>query len=247
MGSGYLLYVARNGSNDSLWKLKNETSTELWRGQAARVTGGPAISPDERFIAFTARQENLSLLYVIQSDGTNARVVTNSLNLQGDPAWAPDGQSIISAVTVSGEPHLFRIPINGTSPSPLSTEYSLNPSWAPNGQFLVFSGPDIGTTFAVKAMGAQAGPYTMPSITLTRGARHLAFLKGGHALVVLRGAIQHKDLWVIDLETGAEKQLTELPLDFNIQDFDISPDGHEVVLERAQDSSDIVLIDLPRQ
>ena len=48
------------------------------------------------------------------------------------------------------------------------------------------------------------------------------------------------------LDTGVERQLTHLPADFNIRDFDISPDGREVVLERVQERSDIVLLDLAR-
>jgi Tol biopolymer transport system component len=83
-------------------------------------------------------------------------------------------------------------------------------------------------------------------MTLTRGARHLAFLPGGQALVFLQGEIEHKNLWTIDLQTGAERQLTNLPADFDIRDFDISPDGREVVLERVQERSDVVLLDLPR-
>jgi MinD-like ATPase involved in chromosome partitioning or flagellar assembly len=63
--------------------------------------------------------------------------------------------------------------------------------------------------------------------------------------VVLRGEIQHKNLWLIDLETGAERQLTDFTPDFEIRDFDISQDGREVVLERLQEQSDIVLLDLP--
>jgi dipeptidyl aminopeptidase/acylaminoacyl peptidase len=98
----------------------------------------------------------------------------------------------------------------------------------------------------VKAVTAEAAAHPLPALTLTRGARHLAFLPGGRALVVLRGDIQHKNLWRIDLETGSERQLTNLPPDFNIRDFDISPDGREVVLERVQDRSDVVLLDLPR-
>ena len=35
-------------------------------------------------------------------------------------------------------------------------------------------------------------------------------------------------------ETGVERQLTNLPDDFDIGDFDISPDGREVVLERCR-------------
>ena len=64
--------------------------------------------------------------------------------------------------------------------------------------------------------------------------------------MLLRGEIQHKDLWLIDLETGAQRQLTNLTPDFDIRDFDISPDGLEVVLERVQERSDVVLLDLPR-
>jgi hypothetical protein len=41
--------------------------------------------------------------------------------------------------------------------------------------------------------------------------------------------------------------LTNLPPEFDIRDFDISPDGREVVIERAQERSNVVLLDLPRQ
>jgi hypothetical protein len=64
--------------------------------------------------------------------------------------------------------------------------------------------------------------------------------------VLLRGEIQHKNLWLINLETGAERQLTNLPPEFDIRDFDVSADGREVVLERVQERSDVVLLDLPR-
>jgi acetolactate synthase small subunit len=64
--------------------------------------------------------------------------------------------------------------------------------------------------------------------------------------VFLRGDIEHKNLWLVDLETGAERQLTNLAADFDIRDFDISPDGREVVLERVQERSDVVLLDRPR-
>jgi dipeptidyl aminopeptidase/acylaminoacyl peptidase len=65
--------------------------------------------------------------------------------------------------------------------------------------------------------------------------------------VVLRGDIEHKDLWLIDLDTGTERRLTDLPPEFDIRDFDISRDGHEVVLERVQERSDVVLMDIPRR
>ena len=40
--------------------------------------------------------------------------------------------------------------------------------------------------------------------------------------------------------------MTNLAPDFDVLDFDISPDGREVVLERAQEHSDVVMLELPR-
>jgi len=246
VGPNYLLYVSRTGTSESIWKAANGTGTELWSGQGARVFGGPAISPDGKYVAFSVRQHGQTLLYVMQADGTNARIVTDALDLQGAPAWAPDGQSITSAADDHGVPRLFRVPVDGRSPTLFVQEYSVDPAWAPDGRFVVYSGPDIGTTFSVKAVTAEAAGHPLPALTLTRGARRLIFLPGGRALVFLRGEIQHKNLWLIDLETGSERQLTNLTPDFDIRDFDISPDGREVVLERAQEHSDVVLLDLPR-
>jgi tricorn protease-like protein len=246
LGPDYLLYVSATGTKDAIWKLANGTSAELWSDLAAKIFGGPAISRDGRQVVFSVRQHERTFLYVMQADGTNARVVADSLDLQGAPTWAADGQSIISAANDHGVPHLFRVRLDGGGPVPLVNEYSTDPVWAPDGRFLLYSGPDIGTTFSVKAINAQGAAHALPAVTFTRGARHLTFLHGGQTLVFLRGDIQHKNLWLIDLETGAEQQLTNFPPDFNIRDFDISPDGHEVVLERVEERSDVVLLDVPR-
>jgi len=246
LGPDYLLYVSETSTSESIWKLVNGTATELWSGLGARVIGGPAISPDGRSIAFSVGQHEQTLLYVMQADGTNARIVSNSLNLQGALAWAPDGQSITAAANDHGIPHLFRIPVDGRVPTPFVQEYSVDPTWAPDGRFAVYSGPDIGTTFSVKAVTIEAAEQPLPALTLTRGARHLTFLPGRRVLLFLEGEIRHKNLWLIDLETGAKRQLTKLAPDFDIRDFDISPDGSEVVLERVQERSDVVLLDLPR-
>ncbi|PWT78174.1 MAG: DNA-binding protein [Acidobacteria bacterium] len=246
LGANYVLYVSATGTRESIWKFANGEGTELWSGEGASVFGGPAISADGQHIAFSVRQNGKALLYTMQGDGTNARIVSDALDLQGAPAWAPDGQSLTSAANDHSVPHLFRVPLDGRPPAQLVHDYSTDPAWAPDGRFVIYSGPDIGTKFSVKAITPEGAAHSMPSLTLTRGARHLAVLPGGRSLVLLRGEIQHKNLWLVDLETGAERQLTNLSPDFDIRDFDISPDGRQVVLERVQERSEIVLLDLPR-
>ena len=118
------MYVSDAGSSQGVWKLTNGTSTQLWSGQGARLIGGPAISSDGQNIAFSVRQNGRTLLFAMHADGTNTRIVTDSLDLQGAPAWAPDGQSITAAADDRGVPHLFRIPLDGRSPAPFVHDYS---------------------------------------------------------------------------------------------------------------------------
>ena len=119
LGPNYLLYVSEKGTGESIWKFANGSSTELWSSQDARVFGGPAISPDGHSVAFSVSQKGQTLLYVMQDDGTNARVVADSLSLQGVPAWAPDGQSITSAVVE----HEGSSPLSHTHPPRIARLY----------------------------------------------------------------------------------------------------------------------------
>ncbi len=211
------------------------------------MLGGPVVSPDGGRIAFSARQNGRNLLYIMGADGTDAHVVVDSLELQGSPAWAPDGRSLTTAVNSDGVPHLFQVPIDGGAPAALLRDYSVDPAWQPDGSFLVYSGPDVGTGFSVSAITPRGVAHPLPRpIYLTRGARHLRFFAAGNGLALMRGGIEHKDVWLMDPETGAERQLTNLPADFDLRDFDISQDGRQVVLERVQERSDIILLDLAR-
>jgi Tol biopolymer transport system component len=143
-------------------------------------------------------------------------------------------------------PRLFRVRLDGGSPALFTSEPAFDPAWSSDGSFVLFSGPDIGATFSVKAAAPNGSSYTLPPLELTRGARHMVFMASKSA-VVLQGEIQHKSLWLVDLDTGAERKLAELPPDFEVRDFDLSPDGREAVLERVQDRSEVALVKLAPQ
>jgi Tol biopolymer transport system component len=245
LGPGYLLYISSKGDSDSIWKLRGELATELWSAPGTRIIGAPAVSRDGRRIAFSTRRNRQTSLHVANVDGTGTRIVTSALEFQGAPVWAPDSQSITIASASGGTPRLFNVPLDGGVPSPLISEHSSDAAWSHDGTVLVYSGPDVGTTFPLKAVTAGGNAASLPALTLTRGARHVVFMPEGRTLAVLRGEIGHKNLWLIDLATGAERQLTDFGPDFTVRDFDVSPDGRELVVEQAQQHSDVVLIDLP--
>jgi len=173
VGAGYLLYISARAGGESIWKVGNGTGTELWGSAGARIIGGPAISPDGQLVAFSVRLREKSLLYVMRADGTSARVVVDSLELLGSPAWTPDGKWITTAADDHGVPHLFRVPVEGGTPSKLVSEYAVDPMWAPDGRFVVYSGPDVGTTFPVEAATPEGTSY--PNAALNVDARRAPF------------------------------------------------------------------------
>lgn len=247
-GADSLMHVSAVGGRDRLWKIAGGVSTELWSAANGQIIGAPAISPDRERIAFSARVGELTVLYVVGADGSDVRVVTDALRLTGSPAWTPDGRFVTSAADDRGTPKLVNIPLDGSKPVPLLEEFSTDPSWSPDGAILVYSGADVGTTFTLMSVRfGSATTRSIPALTLSRGSRHVGFLPQRHAVVVLRGEIQHKDLWVIDLDTGQEEALSRVAADFDITDFDISADGKEIVLERSQDNSHIALLEFPRR
>jgi Tol biopolymer transport system component len=242
-GPSYILFVSARGGRQGIWRAADGQSRELWSGAHAIIVGAPAIARDGRHIAFTVADGERTILYMMDSDGRGVRALTRSLNLRGNPAWAPDGRSIVSAVLRDGEPRLMSIFLDNSPPSPLVSEYSIDPAWSPDGQFLIYSGADVGTTFPLRAVARDGRPYPIPALILTRGARRVAFRPDAASIVLLRGDVGHKNFWLVDLRTGAERQITELAPDIAISDFDLSRDGSEVLFDRTQESSRIALIE----
>jgi hypothetical protein len=245
-GPDYLAYVSTAGGRRGIWKLANGTVAELWNDAGADRVGAPAIAPDGRRIAFTVESHDKKQLYVINSDGGHPRVIGTTLALRGDPSWAPDSLSIVTAVVRDGEPRVARIMLDGGPPQPMVSEYSVDAAWSPDGKYFVYSGADVGTTFPLRASGPDGRPYAMASLILTRGARRVVFARSSGSLVILRGGLGHKNFWLVNPQTGSERQLTDLPSKFEIGDFDVSPDTTQIIFDRLQDSSSIALLERTR-
>jgi Tol biopolymer transport system component len=242
-GPDYLVYVSSGGGRTEIRKLANGAETELWHDASARRIGPPAIAPDGRHIAFWVERNDSTQLEVIDSDGANARVIADGVAVRGELAWTPDSTSLVSAIVRNGEPRLARIFLDGKPPQPMASEYSLNPVWSNDGKYLFYSGADVGTNFPLRALGPDGRPYAMPSLILTRGARRVVFARRSESLIILRGEIGHKNFVLWDPKAGTERQLTDLPGNFAISDFDVSPDGQEIIFDRLQETSGIALIE----
>jgi Tol biopolymer transport system component/DNA-binding winged helix-turn-helix (wHTH) protein len=243
IGTGFIVYRASRAGRDGIHKLAGGITTELWSGVEGRVMAGPALAPDMRRLAFPVQRRGRTRLYVMNADGSGVQRLAEELDVRGGPSWSPDGAWIAIGAMSSGMPQLFKIPVTGGAPVALGKGFALDPAWSPSGSFVVFSTADVGTNFSVEAVNADGTPHEMPSVVLSRGSRRLDFLNE-RQLVVLKGDLSHKELWAVDLHSGAEQRLTDPGRGPLVQDFDISEGAREIVFDRVREESDIVLMEL---
>ncbi len=242
-GPNYLLYLSSTGGADGLWKFKDGSAAELWKPSGGGLIGAPAISADGRKISFAIRKQGRTALYRMCESGASPTRLAPSLYVRGSPSWSPDGNWIVISGDDGKGSGLFKAPADGGPPVRLREGLCFHPIWSPDGRLILYSEPLGGADLRVKAVAPDGAPVALPDLRVgyTRGS--YCFLPGGKALVVSRGG----PLWLVDLATGSQRQLTKLPPGVVSMSFDISPDGKQILFDRLRDNSDIVLIDLVRR
>ena len=130
----------KDGSN-----LRRLTKTE----GRNRESDDPAWSPDGEQIVFGSNRGGISEIYVMRSDGSELRQLTqapNSLSA-GMPAWSPDGKSILfasargpSSANWYDVVDIYVIDADGSNLQRLThTGDNGSPFWSPDGKRIVFS------------------------------------------------------------------------------------------------------------
>jgi Tol biopolymer transport system component len=182
-GPGFQMYLASTGPAHGLWVLKNGSSTELWKAADGGVTASPAMSPDGRQVCFSFRRDDNAALYLMDSDGTNLRLLTDAFEVRSAASWSPDGQWVVVAGDEGQGGRIFKVPAAGGSATRLVDELSYNPVWSPDGRFIVYSGENVGTFHPVKAMTPEGEAFPFPEINVLRSTEGYRFLPDGSGIV----------------------------------------------------------------
>ena len=242
-----LLFLSSKGGSDRLFRSRGRELSELWNPVGGSISGAPAVSPDGASICFPVRRDGRTQLQVIAADGTNPRTLGASLDLLDSAAWSADSKWIAVSASDEGGFGLFKVPVDEGAVERLVAGIVWNPVWSPDGRFIAYSETLPGSVRRLRAVTAAGNPHPVPKVTVVFTGDRYRFLGDSRRLVVLKGPFRNQDFWLVDLETGKERRLTNLKPGYEPKSFDVSPDGRQIVFDRVRENSDIVLIDRVRQ
>jgi Tol biopolymer transport system component len=189
---------------------------------AVALAAGPS---DQQKIVFARVFPNAGQigLFIAAADGSDERPLLGLSEIDYDPAWSPDGASIVFTSDREGSADLFRVKPDGTGLERLTTNpaYDDQAAFSPDGKQLVFVSTRRGGTADLWTMDLQ----TRRAKALTSGTggdfrpswspdgRWIAFSSDrGSSLPFGRGRWEHLqivDLYVIHPDGTGLKRITE--------------------------------------
>ena len=186
---------------------------------------------------------------VMSSEGTRARTLAASLEIQGAGGqsaadWSPDGAWMVVGARDAQGVGLFKIPVDGGQPVRLVSGDAISPSWSPDGKLIVYAGKLVAGQVPLLGVTPDGAPVELPPVKAHMGGGQ-RFLPDSTGVVYLpRNTSQ--GFWLLDLAGKTTRPLTEFSNQGRLNTFDITPDGKQIVFDRLRESSDIVLIDIPK-
>jgi Tol biopolymer transport system component len=121
-----------------------DAKTGKVRGEPQSITRStrylefPDVSPDGNWVTFSRGGEQEDI-FIVRTDGTGLRQLTDDPHLDRVPRWSPDGETITFFSNRSGTFHIWAINRDGGGLHQLVEQRSLVHTWSPDGSRIAFN------------------------------------------------------------------------------------------------------------
>jgi len=244
---GKIVYASDASGSADIYEIASDGSSGRQLTSGVKRNYAPAVSPDNRFIVFHSNRSGIFQIWRMDRDGSNPVQLTTGNSESNWPQFSPDGKWVVYEHFESGvSGTLWKVPIEGGTPSKVTEGFGIRPVFSPDGQWLGFWQNDglAGSHWRLGLVSLEGGKQmktfeVAPTVQIqwdtalrwSADSRSLTFVDH-------RGGIDN--LWAQPIDGGPAKQLTGFT-DSSIFAFDWSREGN-LVASRGVLTSDVVLI-----
>jgi len=235
--SNKLIYSNYAGTT-SVWVAKsNGTEAAQIMSDADYNLFGFRVSPDNRYIVFDSWKTGSSHLWRMDINGNNPQQLTSDENdgLMSD--ISPDSNWIVYSRT--GPKHgIWKVPLGGGNPVQIIDGVTDSPVVSPDGKMVAYH--DYSGAYPKVAIAPIAGGQAIKTLEIP-GTAPLRWSRDSTAVLYINTKAGVSNIWMQPIAGGAPKAVTRFTSE-SINNFDISHDGSELVLDRFQSNADVELI-----
>ncbi len=237
---GGLVYTSPTADGVSLWQVDAGGATRSPVVPARR--GESPVLPvvlDDGSILYVVRKSSGAELCLLPRGASTARVLARDVRVDSVGA-STDGRVIVYGALVEGMPSLFRIGLDGASPTRLTRTPSFGPSVDRSGTRVAFYHVSQDSGIRLGIMSLNGGPLLLdlPAEPPTANSR-LGLTEAGLYLDTVRN--DRANVWLQPLDGGPMRRVTDFE-DQVLYDFAVSRDGQTLAIVRGPRLRDAQLI-----
>lgn len=234
---GKSLLVAERSSPQDPFRLYRLSIEDGQKKVMATVPGPdigfPVLSPDGETVAFAQGASDFSQdLHVVSVAGGKPRRLTFDNRPIGGLTWTADGREIVFSSRRAGLPHLWRIPLSGGSPLPVSAVgvNAFGPSIRGNQLAYVHLSVDLNIwqTEAPHYTGARSPPTRLISSTVHDA--DVAISPDGRRLAFVSDRSGYREIWSCEGDGSKPMQMSHLQSSLGGSP-QWSPDGRSIAFD----------------
>jgi len=217
----------------------------------------PAVSPDGRWVAFSADRFGSYDLFVVRADGSAERRLTAAGVKETCPAWSPDGTGIAFLSQGGAGASIHVIDVDGSSKRQLQILSPINscPAWSPDGSQITFVSEPFGDP-KIRGVSPDGGIERILFHLPFRSYEHVDWSPDGSTLALERAVERHvlggqayvSQIYLIEVSSQRVRRVSSI--DTNEEAPVWSPDGSKIAFasQRPDDdfneSADVYVMDV---